>query len=73
MATALTPRFALFHCERAVVGLQVEVREALADTRPDQVQQSGAAIWFSLRPVGDHEIVPADDANLEALVAQPAQ
>jgi pilus assembly protein CpaB len=37
------------------------------------VQQSGAAIWFSLRPVGDHEIVPADDANLEALVAQPAQ
>ena len=37
------------------------------------VQQSGAAIWFSLRPVGDHEIVPAEDANLEPLLAQPVQ
>ncbi len=35
------------------------------------VQQSGAALWFSLRPVGDHEIVPAEEASLEPLLAQP--
>ena len=34
------------------------------------VQQSGAAIWFSLRPVGDHEIVPVEETNLEPLLAQ---
>ena len=37
------------------------------------VQRSGASIWFSLRPVGDHEIVPTEDANLEPLLAQPVQ
>lgn len=35
------------------------------------VQQSGAAIWFSLRPVGDHEIAPVEETSLEPLLAQP--
>ncbi len=35
------------------------------------VQESGAAIWLSLRPVGDHDVVPAEDASLQPLFSEP--
>lgn len=35
------------------------------------VQESGAAIWLSLRPIGDHDVLPAEDVDLQRLFSEP--
>ncbi len=37
------------------------------------VQESGAAIWLSLRPVGDHDVVPSGATEMGALLGQPVE
>lgn len=57
---------------------QPDARSATLAVTPGQaqqialVQETGGRLWLSLRPVGDHEIVPADKIDigqLEALLA----
>ncbi len=37
------------------------------------VQDSGAAIWLSLRPIGDHDIIPSARTDLTPLLGQPIE
>lgn len=52
---------------------QPDARSATLAVTPEQaqmlalVQETGGAIWLSLRPLGDHEPVPAGEINLQQL------